>query len=108
MFFWFWTGEELFRSPWLIAPWVAFVATLMVSSIATFSWSSLRLRSHIRFEAIVIVVALSAALVSAPWHTLSFISLAYLLMMPFSIASYARVKRLRGTATADAAPAPSA
>ena len=108
MFFWFWTGEEIFRSPWLVAPWVAFVATLMVSSIATFSWSSLRLRSHIRFEAIVVVVALSAALVSAPWHTLSFISLAYLLMMPFSIASYARVKRLRVATTADTAPAPSA
>ena len=42
MYLWFWTGEPLFRSPWLVAPWVAFVAVLMVSSIATFSWSSLQ------------------------------------------------------------------
>lgn len=95
MFLWFWTGEPLFRSPWLVAPWTAFIATLMVSSIATFSWGSLRLRRNIRFEAMVGVVALGAALVSAPWHTLSAVCAVYLLMMPFSIRSYARVRRLR-------------
>src|SRR3546814_4932737 len=56
MYLWFWTGAPIFRSAYIVAPWVAFVAALMVSSIATFSWSSLRLRENIRFEAIVVVV----------------------------------------------------
>lgn len=101
MFLWFWTDQALFASPYLVAPWVAFIALLMVSSVATFSWSSLRLRRTVRFEAIAAVVLLGAALVSAPWHTLTAICAGYLMTMPFSIASYTRIKRQR----ADAGPA---
>ncbi|RZL77019.1 MAG: CDP-diacylglycerol O-phosphatidyltransferase, partial [Sphingomonas sp.] len=107
---WFCTDEPLFASPYLVAPWVAFIAVLMVSSIATFSWSSLRLRRTVRFEAIAGVVLLGAALVSAPWHTLSAICVVYLLTIPFSIASYTRVKQLRATGAAgrEQVPTPSA
>ena len=110
MFLWFWTDEPLFASPWLVAPWVAFIAVLMVSSIATFSWTSLKLRSNVRFEAIAVVVFVGAALVSAPWHTLSGVCIVYLLTMPFSIMSYARVRRQRanGPAVQEPAPTPSA
>lgn len=97
MFLWFWTEEPILREPWIVAPWTALVALLMVSSIATWSWSSLRLRRNIRFEALALVVVVGAAAVSAPWHTLSALSIAYLLAMPFSIVSYARVKRLRAS-----------
>ena len=89
------TGEERFASPWLVAPWTALIATLMVSSLPTVSWSSLRLRRTVRFEALVLVVVIFAALVTAPWHTLSAISLTYLATLPFSVAGYAKVKRLR-------------
>jgi CDP-diacylglycerol--serine O-phosphatidyltransferase len=106
LYLWFWTDEPLFASPYLVAPWVAFIAMLMVSSVATYSWTSLRLRRTVRFEAIAGVVLLGAALVSAPWHTLSVICLLYLLAIPFSIASYTRVKRLRGTGGAAREPVP--
>jgi len=106
MYFWFWTDQPLFAEPWLVAIWTAFVALLMVSSVATFSWGSLRLRRTVRFEAIALVVLLGAALVSAPWHTLSLICLGYLATLPFSIASYARVKRLRATVAPPRGPAP--
>jgi CDP-diacylglycerol--serine O-phosphatidyltransferase len=98
LFLWFWTEEPIFRSPYVVAPWTAMIALLMVSSVATWSWTSMRLRRNIRFEVLAGIVIVGAAAVSAPWHTLSAISIAYLLAMPFSIASYARVKRLRGTA----------
>ena len=94
---WLWSGEPLLREPWLVAPWIAFIATLMISSIATYGWTSFRLRRTVRFEAIAVAVVLAAALVTAPWQTLSVVSLIYLLTMPFSIASYARVKRQRGS-----------
>ncbi len=98
LIFWLWTGEPIFRSSYLVAPWVTFVAVLMVSSVATFSWSSLRLRRSIRFEALAGVVLLGAALTTAPWHTLSIIAVLYLATLPFSIASYGRVRRLRAAA----------
>jgi len=41
---------------------------------------------------------LGAALLTAPWHTLLVVALLYLVMIPFSLASYARVRRRRATA----------
>jgi CDP-diacylglycerol--serine O-phosphatidyltransferase len=106
LFLWFVTDEPILRSPYLVAPWVALVALLMVSSIATFSWSSLKLRRHIRFEAIAVVVALFAALFALPWHTLAAITVAYLATFPLSIRAYARVRRLRAAAPVPATSTP--
>ncbi len=95
LYIWIWSDEAIFRSPWIVAPWVALIAFLMVSSVATFSWSSLKLRRNIRFEALVAVVVVAAALVSAPWQTLTVVCVAYLATLPFSIRSYSRIRRLR-------------
>ena len=108
MFLWFWTGEPLLRSPYVVAPWTALVALLMISSVATWSWSSLRLRRNIRFEALALVVIVGAAAVSAPWHTASALCVAYLLALPFSIGSYARIRRQRGASPGYAEPQTSA
>jgi CDP-diacylglycerol--serine O-phosphatidyltransferase len=99
IYLWTWTEEPLLRSPWVAAPWLAFVALLMVSSLATFSWGSLKLRRNIRFEAIVVVVAVVAALVSAPWHALTALCAGYLLSMPFSASAYLRVRRQRAASS---------
>ena len=45
-----WTWLQDYR---LVAPWAAFIAFLVISSVATFSWGSLRLRRNVRLEAIV-------------------------------------------------------
>ncbi|MEO5866748.1 MAG: CDP-diacylglycerol--serine O-phosphatidyltransferase [Sphingomonas sp.] len=104
LYLWFLTGEPMLRSPLIVGPWVVLIALLMVSSVATFSWSSLKLRRHIRFEAIVVVVLVAAALVAAPWHALAILSIAYVASFPFSIRSYARVKRLRATSSVGQEP----
>ena len=108
MFLWFCTGAPVLRSPLLVAPWTAAVALLMVSSLATLSWSSFRLRRTIRFEALALVVIVGAAAISVPWETASALGLAYLLALPFGVASYARVRRLRAVARPEPAPPPSA
>ncbi len=100
LYLWLWTEEPIFRSPYLVAPWVATIALLMVSSIATFSWRSLRLRRTVRFEAIAGIVLLGAALVSAPWHTLTAICVIYLATIPFSMAAYGRVRQQRNVGSA--------
>jgi CDP-diacylglycerol--serine O-phosphatidyltransferase len=78
-------------------PWVIFIALLLISSVATFSWSSLRIRRGSRLFVIAGIGLLGAALVTQPWVTLLAISLVYIAMVPFSIASYARVRRRRAT-----------
>jgi CDP-diacylglycerol--serine O-phosphatidyltransferase len=82
----------------LVAPWSALCAFLMVSNLATFSWTSFRLRRTVRLWVILMVALIGGALFSAPWQTLSAAALLYLAMIPFSIASYARIKRQRAAA----------
>lgn len=90
---------EWLHNFWLCAIWAGFVAFLAISNIATFSWGSLRLRRNIRLEAILVIALLGGALFSAPWETLSVVALAYLALIPFSLASYAKVRRQRVAAT---------
>lgn len=90
---WLVTGWEPLREPLLIAAWALAIAILMISSVATFSWSSLRLRRTIRLEAIFLAAILSVALFTATWETLTVVSFVYLLTLPFSIRGYSRVRR---------------
>ena len=95
LYLWIVTGDDLFRNPVLVAPWLVFVAALMTSNIATFSWGSIRLRRTVRLEAILVVALVGGALFSEPWITLTAICVVYLLMIPFSIRSYGKIRRAR-------------
>ena len=95
IFLWLVTDNDLFRQWQLVMGWTVLVALLMISSVATYSWSSLRVRRSSRIFVIAGIGLLGAALVTNPWITLLAISLIYLAMIPFSIAGYARVKRRR-------------
>ena len=97
IFLWLITGEPLFRAWIVVMPWVLFVAVLMISTVATYSWSSIRLRSSYRIFALAGVGLLAAALITNPWLTLLGVCIAYLGLIPFSIASYMRVKRRRAS-----------
>lgn len=109
IFLWLVTGSEWFRTWYVVMPWVLFVAALMISSLPTYSWSSIRIRSGWRLFALAGIALLGAALLTVPWPTLLAIALVYLGFLPLSMASYARVKRRRATAAGRAsAAAPSA
>jgi CDP-diacylglycerol--serine O-phosphatidyltransferase len=95
-------GEEIFRSWPLVMGWTLFIAALMISSLPTYSWTSIRIRREWRLFALAGIAILGAALLTAPWHTLLIVSSLYLLMIPFALASYARVKRRRASAAARA------
>ena len=100
MYLWMWTGYEPLRDPWVVAPWIALTAFLMISSLATFSWSALRLRRGVRLGALVAVVMFVGALVSAPWPTLTILTIFYISAIPCSVRSYARVRRQRAVSAA--------
>jgi CDP-diacylglycerol--serine O-phosphatidyltransferase len=106
VYLWLVTGQEIFRAWYVTMPWVIFIALLLISNVATYSWSSLRIRRSSRLFVIAGIGLLGAALVTQPWVTLLAISLVYIAMVPFSIASYDRVRRRRATAAGLAKPAP--
>ena len=108
IYLWLWTGSEVFREIYVVAPWAALVAVLMISNVATFSWTSLRLRSHVRFWAIGVIALIGGALFSAPWPTLSVAAMLYAALIPASIASYGKVKRQRAAAAERERQAPPA
>jgi len=103
---WLWSGVDLFRDPWFICGWAVLIGFLMISDLATYSWSSLTISRAWRLPALLFVAMLGAALFNAPWHTLSFIMLGYMSTIPFSALSYRRVRRQR--AAIAATPVPSA
>jgi CDP-diacylglycerol--serine O-phosphatidyltransferase len=93
LYLWLWTESEIFRQFWVVAPWAALVAILMISNVATFSWTSFRLRSHVRLWALGVIAVVGGALFSAPWPTLSFAAMLYAALIPASIYAYGKVKR---------------
>jgi CDP-diacylglycerol--serine O-phosphatidyltransferase len=103
IYLWLWTGLDIFRQSLIVAPWVAVVALLMISSVATFSWSSLRLRRGIRLWVLLAVALIGTALINEPWISLSVLCLLYLIGIPLSIRSYSKVRRL-AAARAPATP----
>ena len=102
VFLWLVTGNAWFRAWFVVMPWVLFIAGLMISSLPTYSWSSIRVRREWRLYALAGVAVLGAALLTAPWATLSILAFFYLLMIPLALASYSRVKRRRASAAAPA------
>jgi CDP-diacylglycerol---serine O-phosphatidyltransferase len=98
LYLWLETGSDLFRMPFLVAPWLALVAFLMISNVATFSWGSLRPRRSIRLELILVAALVAGAIVSVPWIILTGICMVYVGAIPFSVRSYAKVKQLRAKA----------
>ncbi|MEE9434178.1 MAG: phosphatidylcholine/phosphatidylserine synthase [Sphingorhabdus sp.] len=95
LLFWVEFGFDVARDYWLVGPWMLFVALLMVSNVATFSWTSLRIRPAYRFPALAVVGLYIALLIAEPWIGLVVFISGYTLAIPFSMMSYARAKRRR-------------
>jgi CDP-diacylglycerol--serine O-phosphatidyltransferase len=101
MFLWLVSNQNpAFREWPLVMAWTLFIAALMISSLPTYSWASIRIRRDWRLSALAGVALLGAALVVAPWWTLLAVAGLYLLMIPVGLMSYARVRRRRATASA--------
>ena len=96
LFLSFWIEPTLLQDPRIRATLVSLVvlpvAFLMISSLPTYSWGSLRLRPSQRLPALVGVGLFAGALFSAPWMTLTLCCLAYAVTIPFASRSYARLK----------------
>lgn len=81
-----------FATP-LIALWAMVVAVLMVSRLPTFSFKKLHIPARMTIPVMGLVACIIAALIHAPWITLTLISFAYIVSMPIVFARYRRKER---------------
>jgi CDP-diacylglycerol--serine O-phosphatidyltransferase len=81
-----------FASP-LVGIWMIFVAGMMVSRIPTYSTKKIKIPAKLGMPALVFAVILVAALVHAPWQTLTIATLAYASSIPFAITSFRKLQR---------------
>jgi len=98
IYLWLITGNDGFRAWQPVMAWTLFIAALMISSLPTYSWTSIRIRPSWRLFALAGLALLGAALIQAPWPTLLVLAAIYLAMVPLSLWSYAKVKRRRAAA----------
>ena len=97
IYLWLITGDDRFRMWPGVMAWTLFIAVLMISSLPTYSWASIRIRRSWRMSALALFAISGASLIVAPWPTLLVVALLYLLMIPLAFTSYERVKRRRST-----------
>lgn len=104
LYIWLASGEQIFRDPLFVAIWVAVIAFLMISNIATFSWTSIRPQRNVRLETIALAGLVFAALLTEPWWTLAAMAVVYLALMPFANWRYGKIKRQRALRNKPVAP----
>ena len=71
--------------------WVLLCAGLMVSRIPTWSTKQIKLPAKMAMPALGVAALLIAALVQAPWHTLTIMCLTYISTIPFSIRHFRKI-----------------
>lgn len=109
MFLIYWLEPNFEYLPQIIATITAFivatVAFLMVSNLPSYSWKSIRIRPGYRIPALVGIALFAGALLSAPYMTLSLVTLVYAISIPLSINSYRKIRRqVAAAAIVGAAP----
>ena len=94
-YLWLETGEEIFRDPIVLSIWVAAIAVLLISNMATLCWTAIRPHRDIRLPLLAVAALAFAALMLEPWWTLTVITAGYLALMPYALIRYGKVKRRR-------------
>lgn len=90
---WIEIGEPFLREPVFLAIWVSVIAALLISNMATLSWTAIRPQRDVRIWIIALVGIIFAGLLLETWWTLTAISAAYLALMPYALFKYGKIKR---------------
>lgn len=84
--------EFRFANP-LVALWAIFVASLMVSRLPTGSFKYLKLPDRMAVPLMGAITLLIAALINAPWVTLTLLTSGYLISIPIVFRHYRKLER---------------
>lgn len=77
----------------LVGIWVILCAGMMVSHIPTWSTKQLKLPSKMVMPSLGFVALMMAALIQAPWPTLTLICLGYIISIPFAVLYFRKIVR---------------
>ena len=99
----FQTGPGYFDHPAVVGVFLVGVALLMISTLPTFSFKRFRVPGRWVLPTLLTVGFLAASLAGAPWTTFSFLLIAYLISIPFSVVRcQRRLRRERDESDGDA------
>lgn len=100
IYMWIASGRSEFAHPLGVGIWMVLIAFLLISSLPTLSWSRIRPPGYLRIALLALIGILMAALLIEPWLTLAGITLGYLLLIPYGVIRYRRIRR-RGVLPAE-------
>jgi CDP-diacylglycerol--serine O-phosphatidyltransferase len=83
---------DVFSHPAVVGAWTVALASMMVSRVPTYSFKRIRVPQAYVLPLVVCVGFLLAGLAGFPWKVLTAVSMLYLLTIPLSVRSYARLK----------------
>ena len=83
---------EIFSHPAVAGTWTVVMASMMVSRVPTYSFKRIRVPQAYVLPLLVCVGLLLAGLAGFPWKVLTGVAVLYLLSVPLSVRSYARLK----------------
>ena len=85
--------EGLAFANMLVGLWVIFCAGMMVSRIPTWSTKQIKVKSNMTMPILAFVVVMIAALIQAPWPTLTLMSVSYVITIPFAIRHFKKIAK---------------
>lgn len=86
-------ADSTLANPTYCMVWVLFTAFLMVSTIPTISAKKFRIKHHYAAPLLVLSGLWVAGMIIEPWITFTLSAAIYLLLIPYSVARHARMKR---------------
>lgn len=84
--------RSVLSNPVIVAVWSVLVALMMVSNIPTFAVKKVKVPHILVIPVLLGALLFVGGLASEPWLTLSFAGAVYVLLIPFSIFTYSRLK----------------
>ena len=75
----------------LVGIWTIFCAGMMVSHIPTWSSKQIKIKSKMAMPMLAFMAVIIAALIQATWSTLTIMSLAYILSIPFAVHYFKKI-----------------
>lgn len=85
--------EDFAAASPLVGLWVMFVAALMVSRIPTFSTKQIHIPAKMAIPSLAIGILFIAALIQAPWETLSLSACAYLISIVLAVRHFRALQK---------------
>lgn len=86
--------EQFAFMSWLVGLWMIVIAALMVSRIPTFSTKALKMPAKMGMPLMAFAALVLAALVHAPWQTLTVLAIMYAASIPFAVMHFRKLQKL--------------